>query len=202
MNFIGVSYFSNQLTHILFNGLFTLWIALEAGILISTMWRSFKREKNKAIKDRGSYFVIALGNWLSILISILLMGTGRWIMAASASYIGIMLLAFGIVFRFSAFWTLKKYFTVTVTTAKKQALIQNGPYKYVRHPAYFGSICIVLGIALSLRTALGFIISGLLMFAIYKYRINIEEKALKQRFGKEYVQYMRKTGGIFPKILK
>ena len=81
-----------------------------------------------------------------------------------------------------------------------QKLIKTGIYKYFRHPMYLSMwiFCIFQGLVLS---NLFIEIFGLLTWAnLYFVRINNEEKMMINIFGKEYKEYIKKTGLIFPKI--
>lgn len=201
MYLIGVRHFQEALSCQIFNLLFFIWVVMETVILIRTGWRSFRSEVHKEIKDAGSYLMVLSGNWISVILSIICMSKTKVMMPFVVGWIGIALLAFGLGLRIIAFWILRRYFTVTVTTSMKQTLIQKGPYKFVRHPAYSGSICIVVGIALALRTSIGLMGTMLLVLLVYSYRISIEEKALRERFGSEYLQYSKHTGRILPRII-
>lgn len=75
----------------------------------------------------------------------------------------------------------------------------NGIYKHVRHPMYTGTIIMIIGLALmatkDIWTALlfGYIYANFLID-----RIDWEENFLIGIFGKEYVEYIRKTKMLIP----
>jgi protein-S-isoprenylcysteine O-methyltransferase len=52
--------------------------------------------------------------------------------------------------RWYAVTTLGRYFTVDVTTEPSQPVIDVGPYRRVRHPAYAAMLLALLGVALVL----------------------------------------------------
>ena len=80
-------------------------------------------------------------------------------------------------------------------------IVRAGPYRYLRHPSYTGTLMILLGLGLASRTWLGTVIILALFSLVIGYRINVEEKALKAEFGKEYIEYAKKTKRLFPFIL-
>lgn len=84
---------------------------------------------------------------------------------------------------------------------KEQSLITGGPYKYIRHPMYSAFLLWSLsqGIFLSNWLILTTGFAGFLI--IYLVRVPDEEKMMKEKFGKEYTHYMKKTGKIFPKLI-
>ena len=71
-----------------------------------------------------------------------------WASELSAS-LGRGLLVVGIIIRWSAIYTLGKYFTGTVMIKDDHRLVQNGLYRYLRHPAYAGALLAHLGLGLS-----------------------------------------------------
>lgn len=58
----------------------------------------------------------------------------------------------------------------------------------------------LLGLGLAFRTWLGTIIIVSLFGVVIGYRINVEENALKAEFGKEYLDYAKKTKRLIPLI--
>jgi len=109
-------------------------------------------------------------------------------------------------FSFAVFvhnWThiaLGANWSPTLEIKKNQKLITKGPYKYVRHPMYTSTLFWAVFQGLFLSNWL-IIISGLLCFsAIYFLRVKYEEQLMIEEFGKEYKDYMKRTGRIFPKF--
>ncbi|MEQ2490225.1 methyltransferase family protein [Blautia obeum] len=95
--------------------------------------------------------------------------------------------------------TLKKAFTLNVQISKEQQLITNGMYKFVRHPAYTGSILSLLGVSIALKNIPAILIVAICSFVCYQIRINVEEAVL-QKYFKEYNLYKEKTYKLFPYI--
>ena len=94
---------------------------------------------------------------------------------------------------------LKKAFTLNVQISKEQQLITNGMYKFVRHPAYTGSILSLLGVSIALKNIPAILIVAICSFVCYQIRINVEEAVL-QKYFKEYNLYKEKTYKLFPYI--
>jgi protein-S-isoprenylcysteine O-methyltransferase Ste14 len=61
-------------------------------------------------------------------------------------FIGLTLMVLGIILRQYAIRVLGRYFTREVVTRAGQPVVQNGPYKFIRHPAYTGTLLTMLGI--------------------------------------------------------
>jgi protein-S-isoprenylcysteine O-methyltransferase Ste14 len=84
---------------------------------------------------------------------------------------------------------------------KRGALITTGPYKYVRNPIYLGLSVFVISMSLLAANWLLLVPSVALIIIVYK-QVPNEERMLKKRFGKEYLEYMKRTPGIFPGIFR
>ena len=67
-------------------------------------------------------------------------------------------------------------------------------------PSYKGAIMIVTGIGLAILSWGAVLVLLLVSFAVYGYRIRIEEKALVAKFGDEYRAYMKETKMLVPFI--
>jgi protein-S-isoprenylcysteine O-methyltransferase Ste14 len=113
---------------------------------------------------------------------------------------GIALMLLGICFRWIAIYTLGKYFTRRVTILPDHRLVQTGLYKYVRHPSYAGFLIGDLGLGLTFSNWLSFIVIFFPTFAAALYRMYVEEKALVQAFGSEYIDYRKTTHRLIPKL--
>lgn len=80
-------------------------------------------------------------------------------------------------------------------------VVSTGAFHYLRHPLYFGSILVYLGLTVS--TASLFSLALLVViFAFYNYIASYEEKLLETSLGEAYREYKRKTGKWVPRILK
>ncbi len=74
----------------------------------------------------------------------------------------------------------------------KNKLIIKGPFKYARHPIYLGYILIVFGFS-SFFSSLYLLIYSLFLVLALNYLSRKEEEELIQRFGRLYLNYMKKT---------
>jgi protein-S-isoprenylcysteine O-methyltransferase Ste14 len=105
---------------------------------------------------------------------------------------------FGIAFREWAVLSLGNFFTVVVSAVPTQTLVTRGPYRWLRHPAYSGSILTLVGFPLALGTWVAALLVLILCFAGFFYRMQIEERVLLEVFGDEYREYIEHTWRIFP----
>lgn len=118
----------------------------------------------------------------------------------SIGLLGITLLLSGIAIRWTAIYTLGKYFTSVVMIKEDHRIIQSGLYKHLRHPAYTGALVGHLGFGLSFTNWLSLALSTIPYLAAALYRMQVEEQALKDSFGEEYIRYAERTKRLIPKV--
>ena len=107
----------------------------------------------------------------------------------------------GVAFRWWAIATLGKFFTFDVAVQSGQKVVDTGPYRYIRHPSYTGTLMTQVGIGLALGNWAGMLALMVCMAIAYSYRISVEEQALVAALGEPYKQYMRRTRRIIPFLL-
>ena len=89
---------------------------------------------------------------------------------------------------------------MTLELRKEHELIENGVYRSIHHPMYAAIWLFSLAQGLLLQNWLaGW--SALAAFALmYFVRAPREEAMLVEHFGQEYLDYMRRTGRLFPRL--
>jgi protein-S-isoprenylcysteine O-methyltransferase Ste14 len=73
-------------------------------------------------------------------------------------------------------------------------------YRFVRHPAYAGSLLSFLGLALCFSNYLTMLIVFIPVCLAFLNRIHIEENAFIDAFGNEYLDYCASTKRLIPGI--
>ncbi len=81
-------------------------------------------------------------------------------------------------------------------------IVTGGPFKYSRHPVYFGMMVAMFGVAISLRSWLGLVAVLLLFLPSEIHRARLEEKELSRKFGKDWIDYVNKTSFFLPQFKK
>lgn len=157
--------------------------------------------------DKGTVWLIFLGWCASAYAGVVFRSQDvpatmrTWLLPNFFYDIGIVLIFFGVAVRCGAVWTLGSSFTHNVTTTEEQHLMHTGFYRFVRNPAYSGSILSLLGISFVFRHILGFICVLVICFICYGVRIRVEETALEKQFGEEFEDYCAHTRyRLFPGI--
>ena len=114
--------------------------------------------------------------------------------------IGLSVAIIGLLIALLAILQLNKNLSPFPTPKNNSHLIQNGLYKYVRHPIYSGIIVFVFGSSVYFASVYKMSISFLLIILFY-YKSKYEERLLENKFP-NYSTYKVKNGLFFPKILK
>lgn len=113
---------------------------------------------------------------------------------------GLFVIAFGVVLFIWARRTLGNFYSGHVSVIEGQQLVQSGPYRFIRHPAYAGYILIALGLAVGYSSLAGIAASGFLLLPAMIYRIHVEDRLLAERFGVEFNKYASRTKHLVPGI--
>ena len=154
-------------------------------------------------QDAGTFRALVIGSPLA-LIAAIAASFLPWLTIAwpeIAVVLGIALLIAGAVLRRYCFNALGKSFTGTVIVASDQAIIQHGPYRFVRHPSYTAAFLMFIGIGLALCS---WISLAILFFAhcyLYGRRVAVEERALLDTLGAPYREYMSRTRRFIPFVI-
>ena len=72
---------------------------------------------------------------------------------------------------------------------KGREVTRSGPYRFVRHPLYAGSMIMALGVAVACRGAVPALVAGLYMGVTILAAVQVEEEELRQAFGSTYDDY-------------
>jgi len=115
-------------------------------------------------------------------------------------WIGLLLILSGIGIRWWAVVSLGKYFTVDVAIRDDHKVVKSGLYRHVRHPIYAGSLLSFFGLGLTFPNILSILIIFVPICAAFVYRITVEEQALIETFGDEYINYCKTTKRLIPGV--
>jgi protein-S-isoprenylcysteine O-methyltransferase len=113
---------------------------------------------------------------------------------------GVTIFILGLAFRMYAIWRLGRFFTVNVAIAADHQLIDSGPYRLIRHPSYTGALFAFFGMVLTFGNWLSLLVAMLPIFAVFVYRMNVEERALISGLGDNYRAYIARTKRLLPLI--
>src|SRR5439155_21435962 len=114
------------------------------------------------------------------------------------AWIGVALGVVGLCIRLWSVLTLRERYTRTLLVQDQHSIERGGPYRWVRHPGYLGSLLCLNGLALASGNALVFVASVVTTFPAYAYRIHVEDAMLVAAFGAPYESYRREVGALWP----
>jgi protein-S-isoprenylcysteine O-methyltransferase Ste14 len=151
--------------------------------------------------DRGSMTVIVIANWIGMLGAFLVAGIQAFVITRGQKawfVTGLGFLMCGSLLRRHCWRMLGKHFTGDVRASAEQPVIQQGAYRWVRHPSYTGGMLMYLGTGIALTNWLSAAIIVLTGATAYGYRVQVEEQALRANLGGRYEEYMRRTKRFIP----
>jgi protein-S-isoprenylcysteine O-methyltransferase Ste14 len=112
-------------------------------------------------------------------------------------YLGVAIFIVGIVLRLAPVFVLGHRFSGLVAIQQGHELVTGGLYRVIRHPSYLGLLLGLFGWALVFRSAIGVLVSLLLIPPLVA-RMNSEEALLESEFGQQYADYRRRTWRLLP----
>ena len=140
---------------------------------------------------------LLLAVWLGGILAAVVPGAAITAGRSAVFGFGLLLALAGIALRQYAIASLGRYFTVRVMTRPDQTVVERGPYRFVRHPSYSGSLLTVLGVLLCSTNWLA-LACFVLALPGFLYRIRVEERVLLDALGEPYRAYMGRTKRLVP----
>jgi len=175
------------------------WWVSELAIAIATRTRS----GGGSVRDRGTMPLLWVTIFCSIWASLWYRGTHaadipgnpEWFQAISLT-----MLVFGVIFRWAAVISLGSAFSVNVAIREGQRVMQTGFYRWMRHPSYTAMLICFLAVGLHTRNWVSLAVVVVFPTAALMYRIYVEEIALREHFGAEYIDYSARTKRLIPGV--
>ncbi len=114
-----------------------------------------------------------------------------------AAPLGVGLEVAGLGLRAWSMRTLGSSYSRTLRVERSQRVIDGGPYRFVRHPGYAGSLLIWTGFALTSRSFVVVEVVGGLLGLAYHRRVEAEEALLGRKLP-GYEAYTKRTKRLIP----
>jgi len=164
-----------------------------------------ERVKSKESNDDRSLRVIAFGMQFTSMVAFVLpfiLGSTMEIGNQQiAFWSGTGLLFCGSLLRRHCWRMLGEYFTGEVSARRDQPVISTGAYRWVRHPSYTAGIIMMAGIGVALGNWAAVFLLTVMSFAVYTYRVRVEERVLAETLGPAYVSYMQGRKRFIPFVV-
>jgi len=164
-----------------------------------------KVEKGAVKRDRGSHAWLFIAMGVGVFAAFFLVnanfpGTTLTWDQPLQFWIGIALMLAGLAFRWYAIRVLGKFFTRTVATRAGQYVVENGPYRLIRHPSYSGALLMFLGMGVAMTNWAALLAIMVGAGVGYAWRVHVEEQALCADLGQPYRDYMLRTKRFVPHV--
>jgi protein-S-isoprenylcysteine O-methyltransferase Ste14 len=184
---------------VVFYALFVTFLVLEFRIRI----RSRLNPEGTAA-DRQSFGVVYVMFTVGLAAGFILTANAHWAAIHVARWpifvAGVVLMAAGIAIRQWAVALLGRYFTTNVRVHTGQAVIDTGPYRWVRHPSYTGLLLILIGIGLALGNWATLVVVIVVPMIGIVNRIRVEERALLDGIGEPYRRFAATRARLIPHV--
>jgi protein-S-isoprenylcysteine O-methyltransferase Ste14 len=196
---VTVAVFQPGLDAIVYDGAVLLWVS--SFVVERLIIRSGGERSTEVRSDRGSGLLILFAIFGSISVANAFAASGITLLPRASFYIGVAMMLLGMAFRFWAVATLRSFFSYTVQIKEGHHVIESGPYRFVRHPAYTGSLLTIVGVGFALQSWGAVLLIAIVFLAAFGYRMRVEERALVDSLGEEYLSYARRVKRIIPFVV-
>ena len=119
---------------------------------------------------------------------------------SAAQLAGFLLIAAGLDLRRRAMAALRHQFSIKVVVFDDHRLIEDGPFRTIRHPNYLGLVLIMIGTSIVLESPLAFVAVLVAWLPALLLRIRHEESVLERHFGAAWHGYAARTWRLLPRV--
>jgi protein-S-isoprenylcysteine O-methyltransferase Ste14 len=121
--------------------------------------------------------------------------------ARTSFWAGVVAVVSASLLRRHCFRMLGESFTGAVVVRPRQAIVERGAYRFVRHPSYTAAALMIIGIGLALANWASLLALAVAVAIAYGYRVHVEERALLATLGDPYREYMSRTKRFIPFVV-
>jgi protein-S-isoprenylcysteine O-methyltransferase Ste14 len=196
---VAVAVFHSGLDAVVYDGVVLLWVS--SFVIETLIIRSGGKRSTEVRSDRGSGLLILLAIFGSITVANAFAASGIALLPKASFYVGVAMMLLGMAFRFWAVSTLRSFFSYTVQIKEGHHVIESGPYRFVRHPAYAGSLLTIVGVGFALQSWGAVLLIAIVFLVAFGYRMQVEERALADSLGDEYLSYAKRVKRIIPFVV-
>lgn len=150
--------------------------------------------KSLQVITRGQGLAFALSFFLAWLPALRIAPTHPRLVFAA----GVALMIAGSLLRRHCWRMLGASFTGDVRARADQEVVSRGAYRLLRHPSYTAGIMLNAGVGIALGSWISALLLIVASFAVYRYRISVEERALLAAIGEPYRQFMSGRKRLIP----
>jgi len=137
-----------------------------------------------------SLVLLFLAGWINTQIDLPSLSDNRFLLNA-------LFMATGFVTLVIIVWSFKSL----PAADRGNKLCTSGAFRYVRHPLYAAFLSVFnFGLAIWLNSYI-FVLWALLLHPVWHYLVRDEEQMMIDTFGETYIEYQKKTGRFFPRLI-
>lgn len=175
---------------VLFVLAYLLWIIVESRVSIKEV------DQGKETRDFGTCELYGIGQ-AAVFLSALWFKS-FWHSPNVFHILGFLVFLVGVVYRLWAVRTLGRYYSHIVREVNGHKIVDSGPYRHIRHPAYTGMILANLGVVIYFFNLSTSIIYFFVLIPAIMLRILVEEKMLFKIEG--YPEFAKDRKRLIPAI--
>ncbi|MEK7287607.1 MAG: isoprenylcysteine carboxylmethyltransferase family protein [Elusimicrobiota bacterium] len=159
------------------------------------------RQRDQLGVHKGDWLTVSLG--LLPGLGVLAVNVEAWVRGPVdvnplAFGLGLVLCLACIVIRTWGKYTLGYYYTFSIDLRDDHRVIEDGPYRFVRHPLYLGAFLGVAGLPLLAHSWIAVLALTLPTGFAFGLRLILEDKFLLQNLGDSYREYAGRTSRLIP----
>jgi protein-S-isoprenylcysteine O-methyltransferase Ste14 len=113
-------------------------------------------------------------------------------------YPGEALFVLGASFTAWSYTHLGRYLSPYAEVLPDHRVVENGPYRYIRHPGYLGAMVALVGLSLAVQSLVSLLATLLIGGTLFAQRIHVEEDLMTNELGDRYVAYKARTKHFIP----
>ncbi len=171
----------------------TFWAVLGVSLAIAVTW--IVRHRKPLGKRRRDLFPLIF----IVLAGDIAVGYARIVpLPHWLFYPGEALFVLGAAFTAWSYSYLGRYRLPYVEVLPEHQVIEDGPYRYIRHPGYLGAMVALTGLSLAVQSWIALLATLLIGGSLFAQRIHIEEELMISELGDRYVEYMARTKRFVP----
>jgi protein-S-isoprenylcysteine O-methyltransferase Ste14 len=175
----------------------TLYVIVSAGMwLVATAFVDLKRPRGSPdLANR----LLPLGLILSVPLAV--WDRTYWIastLPVIVNLIGALISSVAVVLGVVSREYLGRSYSPRASHAGDALLVQDGPYRWIRHPLYLAALLWTVGWPLIIASLLGGLVPILIIVPAIRRRMIAEEDELLRVYGDEYAEYQKRTWRLLP----
>ena len=152
--------------------------------------------------DRRAKRLVIAAVWFGLVLAFVLVknvpalrvGADTW----ATLLLGVAIACLGTLARAWSILTLGTFFRRDVMVETGQAVVRKGPYRWLRHPSYTGTLVNTFGLGLAFGSWVGAVLAVTIATLGHLPRIRVEEAELRDGLGEAYAGYASTTARLVP----